>query len=284
VAATLEDYVFRDAKVAARCPARNLACYFRSYSVLYSGSRSCGSWASCSPHLADYYTDHRGGSVLLIHARQRDEAGTGIEPVNSGFADRGLTTWLPRRIRSFKAITPAIRLSNLVPSPIYRNVAKSRPRSGANGAVSVPSETEPSIIAATDGKSTGSKDAFGEWGFRRYDSIARSVLEPSLSTGYDDAMSRLVWLFHILLVSLGLLTGCSMLSRNYNRIRAELTKPETDEATHNYGAYFEAPVSGPFRKSDPLRTKKTGWKPILHCVPDGRATYQGLARLSVEPR
>jgi hypothetical protein len=26
------------------------------------------------------------------------KAGTGIEPVNSGFADRGLTTWLPRRI------------------------------------------------------------------------------------------------------------------------------------------------------------------------------------------
>jgi hypothetical protein len=26
------------------------------------------------------------------------EAGTGIEPVSSGFADRGLTTWLPRRI------------------------------------------------------------------------------------------------------------------------------------------------------------------------------------------
>lgn len=27
------------------------------------------------------------------------EAGTGIEPVSSGFADRGLTTWLPRRTR-----------------------------------------------------------------------------------------------------------------------------------------------------------------------------------------
>ena len=28
---------------------------------------------------------------------RRGEAGTEIEPVNSGFADRGLTTWLPRR-------------------------------------------------------------------------------------------------------------------------------------------------------------------------------------------
>jgi hypothetical protein len=34
-----------------------------------------------------------------------------------------------------------------------------------------------------------------------------------------------------------------MLSRNYNRIRAELTKPETDEDIHNYGAYFEVPFS-----------------------------------------
>jgi hypothetical protein len=32
-------------------------------------------------------------------ASKSREAGTGIEPVNSGFADRGLTTWLPRRIR-----------------------------------------------------------------------------------------------------------------------------------------------------------------------------------------
>jgi hypothetical protein len=34
-----------------------------------------------------------------------------------------------------------------------------------------------------------------------------------------------------------------MLTRNYNRIRAELTKPEADEDTHNYGAYFEVPFS-----------------------------------------
>jgi hypothetical protein len=31
-------------------------------------------------------------------ASKSREAGTGIEPVSSGFADRGLTTWLPRRI------------------------------------------------------------------------------------------------------------------------------------------------------------------------------------------
>jgi hypothetical protein len=29
----------------------------------------------------------------------RKEAGAGIEPANSGFADRDLTTWLPRRLR-----------------------------------------------------------------------------------------------------------------------------------------------------------------------------------------
>jgi hypothetical protein len=27
-----------------------------------------------------------------------EEAGAGIEPANSGFADRDLTTWLPRRL------------------------------------------------------------------------------------------------------------------------------------------------------------------------------------------
>lgn len=71
----------------------------------------------------------------------------------------------------------------------------------------------------------------------------RSVLELSLSTGYDDEMPRLTWLFHVLLISMGFVTGCTMLSRNFNRIRTEMTKPETDEDTHNYGAYLEAPFS-----------------------------------------
>ncbi len=31
------------------------------------------------------------------HTRDREKAGAGIEPANSGFADRDLTTWLPRR-------------------------------------------------------------------------------------------------------------------------------------------------------------------------------------------
>ena len=35
----------------------------------------------------------------LSNETERDlEAGAGIEPANSGFADRDLTTWLPRRL------------------------------------------------------------------------------------------------------------------------------------------------------------------------------------------
>jgi hypothetical protein len=40
----------------------------------------------------------REAKALLSTKAERDlEAGAGIEPANSGFADRDLTTWLPRR-------------------------------------------------------------------------------------------------------------------------------------------------------------------------------------------
>jgi hypothetical protein len=39
-----------------------------------------------------------GKGIPLSKKSERDEkAGAGIEPANSGFADRSLTTWLPRR-------------------------------------------------------------------------------------------------------------------------------------------------------------------------------------------
>ena len=39
-----------------------------------------------------------GAKAPLSTKAERDlEAGAGIEPANSGFADRDLTTWLPRR-------------------------------------------------------------------------------------------------------------------------------------------------------------------------------------------
>ena len=36
------------------------------------------------------------------------EAGAGIEPANSGFADRDLTTWLPRPLRADNIVVPAL--------------------------------------------------------------------------------------------------------------------------------------------------------------------------------
>jgi hypothetical protein len=41
----------------------------------------------------------RGMKISLFSETELDlEAGAGIEPANSGFADRDLTTWLPRRL------------------------------------------------------------------------------------------------------------------------------------------------------------------------------------------
>ena len=45
------------------------------------------------------------------HARWK-EAGAGIEPANSGFADRDLTTWLPRRVARTHNIVVAALVSS----------------------------------------------------------------------------------------------------------------------------------------------------------------------------
>ena len=63
----------------------------------------------------------------LLGASKSREAGTGIEPVSSGFADRGLTTWLPRRIllpepiRWLSPFTPYGTRRQLL--PIFENSA-----------------------------------------------------------------------------------------------------------------------------------------------------------------
>ena len=50
-------------------------------------------------------------SLALIIERDF-EAGAGIEPANSGFADRDLTTWLPRRLARADNIVVAALVSS----------------------------------------------------------------------------------------------------------------------------------------------------------------------------
>src|SRR6516164_4718154 len=45
-------------------------------------------------------------------SRKGREAGAGIEPANSGFADRDLTTWLPRRVARAHNIVVAALVSS----------------------------------------------------------------------------------------------------------------------------------------------------------------------------
>ena len=48
---------------------------------------------------------------LTIKPERDLEAGAGIEPANSGFADRSLTTWLPRRLHRAVRLTRSRSLS-----------------------------------------------------------------------------------------------------------------------------------------------------------------------------
>jgi hypothetical protein len=69
-------------------------------------------------------------------------------------------------------------------------------------------------------------------------------LELSSSTEYDDAMSRCTPLFHLLPFAVVILTGCTTLVRSYDRIRAVMTKGDTDEQSiNNYGAFFRSSLS-----------------------------------------
>ena len=50
--------------------------------------------------------------LLVGHLCLGKEAGAGIEPANSGFADRDLTTWLPRRLARADNIVVAALVSS----------------------------------------------------------------------------------------------------------------------------------------------------------------------------
>jgi hypothetical protein len=53
-------------------------------------------------------------------------------------------------------------------------------------------------------------------------------------------MSRFTWLFRVFPFVVGILTGCTSLVTSFNRIHASMTKQETPEESHNYGAFFRA--------------------------------------------
>jgi hypothetical protein len=55
----------------------------------------------------------------------------------------------------------------------------------------------------------------------------------------------------LLLVGGILFTGCMSIARGFNRVRAEMTKPPTDEDTHNYGAFLNTP--GPLKSDGPTK-------------------------------
>jgi hypothetical protein len=69
-------------------------------------------------------------------------------------------------------------------------------------------------------------------------------------------MARLIALFPVLTLTLGILTGCQSIVTTYDRIRATLTEPEPDETIHRYGAWFVASSiqrTESADKTDPVR-------------------------------
>jgi hypothetical protein len=89
---------------------RHVACVVRGVSSQRTPDASgnsqsdicIGRSTSASPRLEAGLTikqnDLRFTRALQSEKSSRLEAGAGIEPANSGFADRDLTTWLPRQI------------------------------------------------------------------------------------------------------------------------------------------------------------------------------------------
>jgi hypothetical protein len=80
--------------------------------------------------------------------------------------------------------------------------------------------------------------------------IRRSLLEKievystMLRARRPPKMPILAPLVLVLLFAAGIFfTGCTSLVRGFNRVRAEMTKPATDEETHNYGAFYTTPRS-----------------------------------------
>ena len=54
---------------------------------------------------------HETDATLSTKSERVVEAGAGIEPANSGFADRDLTTWLPRHLSRRKLSRFAVPVS-----------------------------------------------------------------------------------------------------------------------------------------------------------------------------
>jgi hypothetical protein len=81
-------------------------------------------------------------------------------------------------------------------------------------------------------------------------------------------MPRLPSWVHVLPLTVGILTGCTTLVTTYDRIRASLNEPETDDTIHRYGAWFLSP-SNSSRLSTAKSPGLSVQSPEAHGKPDG---------------